>query len=414
MNFGIKRVVIGMSGGVDSAVSALFLKKKGFDVVGVFMQNWDIRDETGHCSSERDREDAARICEKLGVPLNHVNFVKEYWNDVFSNLLKDYQTGYTPNPDIRCNEFIKFRAFYDYARNELAADAVATGHYTSTSFGPYLEGFAPGKNARLLKAKDPVKDQTFFLSRIPQDSLRRAMFPVGGHYKRDVIKIARENGLNDVANKKESMGICFIGSRRFQDFISEYVENKPGNFVDLETSSVVGRHNGIHHWTMGQRCKIGGVPKPYFVCRKDADTNDIWVVPGTRHPALFSRIMITEKFHWINPEWGDLIDSRGILECDFRFQHTKPVVPCAVFRTKEDRFVVALGEPARALTPGQFAVVYSKNECLGSARILTAGPSLYSLNREVPAADGLRERDLDPDEDDDEEEDQDCRHLHAT
>lgn len=382
MRLGIRRVAVGVSGGVDSSVSALLLKRKGFDVVGVFMQNWDVNDETGQCTIERDYEDAQRVCTRLDVPLTRVNFVKEYWNDVFSNLLKDYETGYTPNPDIRCNEFIKFRTFYDFARNELNADAVATGHYANSTFGPYLEHFAPDINARLLKAIDTFKDQTFFLSRIPQDSLRRAMFPVGQYLKKDVIKIARENGLADVAGRKESMGICFIGNRRFQDFISEYVENKPGNFIDLETGAVVGKHNGIHHWTLGQGCKIGGVPKPYFVFRKDAQTNDIHVVQGTNHPALYSELVLTDKVHWINPDWADRTKLGVSLDCDFRFQHTKTLVPCTVFKTSDDRLIIRLKRPVRALTPGQFAVLYLENECLGGAKILNSGPSIYSLNQD--------------------------------
>ncbi|XP_046428324.1 mitochondrial tRNA-specific 2-thiouridylase 1 isoform X1 [Neodiprion fabricii] len=381
MRSGIRRVVVGMSGGVDSAVSALLLKRKGFDVVGVFMQNWDANEEIGTCTIEQDYKDAERVCDRLGVPLTRIDFVKEYWNEVFSNLLKDYESGYTPNPDIRCNKFIKFRSFFDYSTNKLGADAVATGHYANTSFGTYLQRYVSNKNVKLLQAKDAIKDQTFFLCQIPQDSLRLTMFPLGEYYKKDVVKIARENGLYNVANKRESTGICFIGKRRFQDFISEYVDKKPGNFIDLDTGTVVGKHNGIHHWTLGQGCRIGGVRRPYFVFRKDSKSNDILVVQGTNHPALYTELALTSRVHWIDPGMEDLVKRQGILNCNFRFQHTHPLVPCKILQTLDNRLIIRINKPLRAVTPGQFAALYLANECLGGAQMLNVGPSLYSLNQ---------------------------------
>lgn len=217
----IRNVAVGISGGVDSAVTALLLKNKGFNVTGVFMKNWDIRDETGNCTVEKDYEDARWICDKLKIPLIQLDFVKEYWNEVFSDLLEKYQTGYTPNPDILCNKNIKFNKFFDVARNRFQADAIATGHYANTSFGAYLENFKENTNVHLLQAYDSNKDQTFFLNQIPQQTLRRCMFPLGNYLKNHVKMIAKEAGLHKIAQKKESMGICFVGKREFQDFISE-------------------------------------------------------------------------------------------------------------------------------------------------------------------------------------------------
>ncbi|XP_022253209.1 mitochondrial tRNA-specific 2-thiouridylase 1-like [Limulus polyphemus] len=275
--FPVRKVVCGISGGVDSSVAALLLKRKGYDVLGVFMRNWDIADETGHCSIDKDKEDAEYVCRKIGIPLQEVNFVRHYWNEVFSDLIEDYQNGLTPNPDILCNKSIKFNIFYDYATENLGADAIATGHYARTSFGEDLEYYQENKRVRLLKAVDGGKDQTFFLSQVPQKSLQRTLFPLGGITKNSVKKIALHAGLNYIAKKKESTGICFIGKRNFQDFIKDYVKPKPGNFVDVETGEVVGTHAGIHFWTMGQRCHIPGLHTAYFVADKDMKTQDILV-----------------------------------------------------------------------------------------------------------------------------------------
>lgn len=273
-----KNVVVAMSGGVDSAVAALFLKNKGFNVTAVFMKNWDIVDETGHCVAEKEYNDAELVCKKLEVPLIQVNFVKEFWNNVFSDFMKDYELGLTPNPDMQCNKRIKFDMFYNFARDKLNADAIATGHYARTSFGPYLEKFKPDSNVMLMQAKDLKKDQSFFLSQVSQEPLRCTMFPLGDYIKKDVKEIAASAGLHSIAQKKESMGICFIGSRHFQEFISEYIEDKPGDFIDLDTGLVVGKHNGFHHWTVGQGCRISGMDHAYFVLRKQLKNNVIYVV----------------------------------------------------------------------------------------------------------------------------------------
>ncbi|KAJ9577950.1 hypothetical protein L9F63_025189, partial [Diploptera punctata] len=349
----IKRVIAAVSGGVDSAVTALFLKQKGYEVVGVFMQNWDIIDEKGFCSAVQDAEDAEWVCKFLGIPFHHVSFVKEYWNNVFCDLLKDYENGLTPNPDILCNRRIKFDSFYNYTKEKMEACAIATGHYARTSFGDYLENYNPKKGVHLLKPLDLFKDQTFFLSQVPQHSLQKTMFPLSKLNKREVKRIARESGMDYLLRKKESTGICFIGSRNFQNFISEYVVEKPGHFRDIDSGEVVGTHAGIHHWTIGQRCRIGGLVKPYFVARKDLKFNNIYVASGTDHPSLFAKLFITSKPHWIHSVPTALLDG-DIFECEFRFQHTKPLVKCKLANISEDQLLVLLDVPLRAVTLGQY------------------------------------------------------------
>ncbi|ENN74530.1 hypothetical protein YQE_08854, partial [Dendroctonus ponderosae] len=373
-----KRVVLGISGGVDSAVAALMLKRKGFDVQGVFMRNWDIADETGTCRADEDFKDANYVCNQLNIKLHHVNFVKEYWNEVFSNLVKDYETGLTPNPDILCNRHVKFKYFYNYAMDQLNADAIATGHYAKTSFGPYLDQFKTNESVRLLMAEDPVKDQTFFLCQIEQEALRRTMFPLGGLAKWEVKQLAVENSLEKFAIKRESMGICFIGSRNFQDFIKEYIPDKPGQFVDLDTAEIVGEHTGIHKWTLGQRSRLESLPEPFFICGKNVENNIIYVVQGTNHPSLYSTLCSTSDAHWIHSEPQELQNNK-VLNCDFKFQHTQNRVKCKLCKLSTG-LVVKLETPLRALTPGQYAVFYNGQECLGSARIVNVGPSNFILN----------------------------------
>ncbi|XP_014211143.1 mitochondrial tRNA-specific 2-thiouridylase 1 [Copidosoma floridanum] len=375
-----KKVALGVSGGVDSAVTAILLKSKGFNVTGVFMKNWDLPDELGVCQVDKDYEDAKWICDKLKIPLIEVNFVKEYWNEVFSDMLHCYETGINPNPDINCNKKIKFDRFFNYAIKELKADCIATGHYARNSFNSYLEDYMSNENASLLKAKDIHKDQTFFLSQISQKSLSRTMFPLGEHLKKDVFEIARRNGLNRIANKKESMGICFIGKKNFQNFIVEYIEDKPGHFIDVDNGRCVGEHNGIHLWTIGQRCKIQRGSTSYFVCRKDRDTNNIYVAAGTEHPALLCEFFTTSKVHWLCKEPNSLKNSQGVLDCEFKFERSQPLVPCSIFKTANDELLVRARQPQRAVTPGQYSVLYSGEECLGSAEISYCCPLLGFSN----------------------------------
>ncbi|XP_063700876.1 mitochondrial tRNA-specific 2-thiouridylase 1 [Culicoides brevitarsis] len=361
----IRKVILGISGGVDSAVSAYLLKSKGFQVQAVFLKNWNEIDETGKCSGEADFADAEYVCDYLGIPLHQMNFEKHYWNQVFENFLNDYSEGLTPNPDILCNKNIKFNLFFKQAVEKFRGDAFATGHYARTSFGSFLEKFEPNKKVKLLQAVDSFKDQTFFLSQISQEALRRTMFPVGNLQKSQVKEIASQLGWKRILEKRESVGVCFVGRRNFQDFIAEYIDDQPGNFVDFDTGVTVGTHRGIHHWTLGQGCNLGGFKKPYFVHSKDKLTNRIYVVAGTDHKTLKADTIFTSEAIWINkPEF------RGnIFKCKFRFQHTKPLTNCIIYQLSDGKLFVKLEKALRAITPGQYAVFYTDDECLGSARI---------------------------------------------
>ncbi|VEN50583.1 unnamed protein product [Callosobruchus maculatus] len=371
-----RKVAVGISGGVDSAVAALLLKQKGYEVHGVFMQNWDITDENGICTLQADYNDALFVAKKLDIKLHHVNFIKQYWNEVFCSLVEEYESGFTPNPDVLCNRNIKFNYFYDFAKEKLQADAIATGHYAKTSFGPYLENYDPDKNVKLFLAKDSIKDQTFFLCQIQQKALKNCMFPVGDLTKVTVKNIAKENGLEKISTKPESMGICFIGSRNFQNFIREYIKDKPGDFVDIDTGKVMGKHKGIHQWTLGQRARLPGLHIAYFIARKNVEKNIIYVASGTKHPILYTRLFFTSEPHWIHSK-PKVLEENFILECQFKFQHSQDWVPCQICQTKSG-LTVKLNGYKRAITAGQYAVFAKDGECLGSARIVNSGVSNFS------------------------------------
>lgn len=257
----------------------------------------------------------------------------------------------------------------------MKCDAIATGHYAKSSFGAFLENFKEGSDVKLLQAEDTFKDQTFFLSQVPQLALRRSMFPVGTLNKHQVKEIADEIGLHRIAKKKESIGICFIGSRTFQKFINDYIDVNPGNFVDIDTGKVVGTHLGIHNWTLGQRCNIHSALKAFFVYRKDPQTSTIYVAGGTNHPFLWTDIFYTKEPFWISKS---PLKSRNLLNCQFRFQHTKPLTNCIIYKANStgDKLLVKLDKPLRSITPGQYAVFYKDDECLGSSRIFDSGPSI--------------------------------------
>uniref|UniRef100_A0A8D0B197 Mitochondrial tRNA-specific 2-thiouridylase 1 n=1 Tax=Sander lucioperca TaxID=283035 RepID=A0A8D0B197_SANLU len=382
----IRHVVCAMSGGVDSSVAALLLKRRGYSVTGVFMKNWDSLDERGVCTTEKDCEDAYRVCQTLDIPFHQVSYVKEYWHEVFSKLLKEYEKGRTPNPDILCNKHIKFNHFHKYAVNTLGADAMATGHYARTSQEDE-EVFQQTPTAleivtvRLYKGADLLKDQTFFLSQISQDALRQTMFPLAGLTKEFVKKIAAEAGFHHVLKKKESMGICFIGERNFENFILEYLEPKPGNFVSIQDGAVMGTHKGWFTLTLGQRARIGGQRDPWFVVDKDIATGDVFVAPTTNHPALFRDTVRTERFHWVTVDPPPELVKTHMMECHFRFIHQMPLTPCTVTLNMNGSVWISLSQPIRALTPGQFAVLYKGDECLGSGKIVQLGPSEYTLQQ---------------------------------
>ncbi|CAL1568692.1 unnamed protein product [Knipowitschia caucasica] len=388
-------VVCAVSGGVDSSVAALLLKRRGYNVTGVFMKNWDSLDESGVCTSDKDCEDAYKVCQTLDIPFHQVSFVKEYWHEVFTNLVKEYQKGRTPNPDIMCNKNIKFNYFYKYAMDTLGADAMATGHYARTSqedeevfhqmYSPstklFRDRFEIRNPVRLHQGADLFKDQTFFLSQISQEALRHTIFPLAGLTKDFVRKIAAEAGLHNVLKKKESMGICFIGERNFEKFILEYIEPKPGNFVSIEDGSIKGTHKGWFTLTLGQRARIGGQKDPWFVVDKDIVTGDVMVAPTTNHPALFRDTIKTDRFNWITTEPPRELIQAKMMQCNFRFIHQMPLVKCTVTLNMDGTVWISLSEPVRALTPGQFAVLYKGDECLGSGKILLLGPSQFTLQR---------------------------------
>ncbi|KAM5172952.1 mitochondrial tRNA-specific 2-thiouridylase 1 [Mantella aurantiaca] len=392
----VRRVVCAMSGGVDSAVAALLLKRRGYQVTGVFMNNWDVTDEFGVCAAENDCEDAYRVCEKLDIPFHRVCYVKEYWHDVFSSFLNEYERGRTPNPDILCNKHIKFNYFLTYAIENLGADAIATGHYARTSHEdeeifqrPLIKNpkslfrnrFEVRDDVKLLQAADHFKDQTFFLSQIPQYALRKTLFPLGGLTKNFVKKIAAEAGFDHVLKRKESMGICFIGKRHFEKFILEYLEPQPGNFVSIEDGKIMGTHNGWFLFTLGQRAKIGGLQDAWFVVDKDVSAGEVFVAPCTDHPALYRDVLRTDRVHWICEAPPAELVRNTMMECHFRFQHQMALVPCVLTLNQDGTVWVTLAKPLRALTPGQFAVFYKGEECLGSGKIVRLGPSLYTLQQ---------------------------------
>ncbi|XP_067860985.1 mitochondrial tRNA-specific 2-thiouridylase 1 isoform X2 [Heptranchias perlo] len=352
------------------------------------MKNWDLLDEHGACTGDEDCEDAYRVCKMLDIPFHQVSYVKEYWHEVFSNLITEYEMGRTPNPDIMCNKNIKFKYLLQFAVEMLGADAMATGHYARTSQDDdevfqrksirSTEEFFPKDAVKLLQAADPRKDQTFFLSQISQHALRRTIFPLGELRKNVVKEMAAEAGFHHILKRKESMGICFIGERNFENFILEYLEPCPGNFVSIEDGKIMGTHKGWFLFTLGQRARIGGQRDAWFVVDKEINTGDVFVAPGTSHPALYRNSLQTDPVHWIAQDPPlELLRDRA-MQCSFRFQHQMPLVHCQVTLNPDNTVWVALANPVRAPTPGQFAVLYKDNVCLGSGKIMELGPSMYT------------------------------------
>lgn len=354
------RVVVGMSGGVDSSVAALLLKQQGYDVIGVFMKNWDEKDEYGNCTSDDDFADVRDVCEQINIPYFSVDFVKEYWDKVFTYFLEEYKNGRTPNPDILCNKEVKFKLFLEKALN-FGADYMATGHYAGirNNNGIY----------ELTKSKDQGKDQTYFLSQLNQYQLSKAMFPLETIDKGEIREIARKHKLK-VAEKKDSTGICFIGERNFKEFISNYLPAKPGEIVDLDSHQVIGKHDGLMYYTLGQRKGLGiggmGTGEPWFVADKDLDKNHLIVVQGENHPALFSNELITEEFHWIKGSKPNLP-----LKCNAKFRYRQSDQGVTVLHEENNKIRIVFDKPQKAITPGQSAVLYDNDVCLGGGVIET-------------------------------------------
>ena len=354
----MKTVVIGMSGGVDSSVAAIKLIEQGYNVIGLFMRNWDStinNDYLGNpnlnnniCPQEQDYNDALAVCNKLGIPLYRVDYVKEYWDNVFTYFLDELKKGRTPNPDVMCNKYIKFDLFYKKAK-ELGADYIATGHYAKIREG------------KLCKASDLNKDQSYFLAYVNRDVFKDVLFPLQDIEKNEVRKIALKHGLI-TAKKKDSTGICFIGERNFAKFLKNYLPNQSGKIVDIETKEVLGEHNGLMYYTIGQRkgLNLGGANDKIFVVEKDLTNNILYVCSGDENKYLYSNKAIITDFNF-------LTDDR-YTECNCKFRYRQHDIPCKVKYLENNKLELTY-DNAKAVTPGQFCVLYKDDICLGGGII---------------------------------------------
>src|SRR5574344_1044114 len=368
----MKKVVIGMSGGVDSSVAAYLLQKQGYEVIGLFMRNWDSMvnsDVNGNpnlnnniCPQEQDYNDALEVCKKLNIPLHRIDFVKEYWDDVFKYFLDELSKGRTPNPDLMCNKYIKFDLFTKEAK-KLGADYIATGHYARI-IGNHL-----------CRANDLNKDQTYFLAQLSPDQLKNVLFPVGDLIKPEVRKIAEEQGLI-TAHKKDSTGICFIGERNYQKFISNYLKPNPGDIVNVETKKVIGKHNGLMNYTIGQRRNVGisGNIERHFVVGKDVPKNILYVAFGEDNEYLYSDSCIIDTVNFISPSHPTF--------CTAKFRYRGPDYEVILDYLDNNEILVKYPEKVSAVTPGQACVFYLGEQCLGSGIIKTViknGEKLWYL-----------------------------------
>ena len=357
----MKKVVIGMSGGVDSSVATIKLKEQGYEVIGLFMRNWDsLMDgeydgapvsNQGICPQEVDYNDAKAVCDKLGIPLYRKDFIKEYWDYVFTYFLDELKKGRTPNPDIMCNKYIKFDMFAKEAK-KLGADFIATGHYARI------------ENGKLLKAKDENKDQTYFLSQVSKEQLKNVLFPIGDMIKPDVRKVALENDLL-TAKKKDSTGICFIGERNFSNFLKNYLPNTPGDIVNIDTKEVIGKHIGLMYYTIGQRrgLDIGGTKDRMFVVGKDLAKNILYICIGEDNDYLISDSCIIEDVNYL----GD----KKITECNAKFRYRQKDNPVSLEWLDNGEILVKYPQGVKSVTPGQACVLYDGEECLGGGIIKT-------------------------------------------
>ena len=359
-----ERVVVGMSGGVDSSVAALLLKQQGYDVVGVFMKNWEETDDNGVCTAEQDWGDVRQVCERIDIPYYAVNFSKEYWDRVFSYFLKEYKAGRTPNPDVLCNREIKFAAFLDFAMN-LGAEKIATGHFVQTDDAGHL-----------LRGADPGKDQSYFLYMVHDTQLKKAMFPVGGMTKKEVRALAEQMGL-PVFNKKDSTGVCFIGERNFRKFLKTYLPATPGDMVTPEGKKV-GEHEGLMYYTLGQRRGLGiggcGDGRSWFAIDKDLEGNRLIVAQGEDHPMLYSTLCEGEDVTWVGEDpFGDKTES---VRCTCKYRYRQQDQEVEIRKKDDGGMLIRSLMPQRAVTPGQSAVFYLGDRCLGGCivtRVLDRG-----------------------------------------
>ena len=355
----MEKVVIGMSGGVDSSVAAYLLKKQGYEVIGLFMRNWDAalnNDIDGNptfgeniCPQEQDYNDAKEVCRILDIPLYRVDFIKEYWDYVFTYFLEELKKGRTPNPDLMCNKYIKFDLFVKEAK-KLGADYVATGHYARLS------------QNRLLRGVDNNKDQTYFLAQLAPEQLKNVLFPIGDICKDEVRKIATEIGLN-TANKKDSTGICFIGERHYQEFLHNYLKPNPGDIIDVKTNEVVGKHTGLMNYTIGQRRNVGisGYQDKHYVCGKNVEKNILYVAFGEDNEYLMSDECIIDSVNFISATKPTF--------CTAKFRYRGEDHPVELEYLEDGQIRVKYVGMAKSVTPGQACVLYLGEECLGSGII---------------------------------------------
>jgi len=362
-----QRIVVGLSGGVDSAVTAYLLKQQGHEVLGIFMKNWDDDDDSEYCAANVDFVDAAAVADVLGIEIEHVNFAADYKDRVFAEFLREYQAGRTPNPDVLCNAEIKFKAFLDHALR-LGAEKIATGHYARVRQNPHTGSY------ELLKGLDPGKDQSYFLHRLNQDQLARTLFPVGALHKTEVRRLAQSIGLPN-ASKKDSTGICFIGERPFREFLNRYLASAPGP-IKSPGGRIVGEHMGLSFYTLGQRQGLGigglkargaqrggGDHAPWFVARKDQDSNTLWVVQGHDHPWLQSTQLQAQEASWI----AGSPPAEGLLAAKTRYRQSD--APCRFVDPGDGSFALDFAQAQWAVTPGQSAVLYDGEVCLGGGFI---------------------------------------------